>query len=162
MKTLFLVRHAKSGHDDPALSDRERPLNDRGRKEALLMGRRLAKHHVKPGLIISSPAVRALATAQAIARELDYELRHIAIDERLYAGTADAMLAVVRSLDKKVDCVMLFGHNPEISAFAGSLSGETCDMPTCALAEFRYDTKAWRDVGGGIAPSKVTLDAPLL
>lgn len=160
MKTLFLVRHAKSSHDNPALSDRERPLNDRGRQEALLMGQWLAKRHVKPDLIISSPAVRALAAAQAIARKLDYDFRHIAIDERLYAGTADVVLSVVRSLNKKVDSVMLFGHNPEISKFAGRLLGETCDLPTCALAEFRYETKAWCDVGGSIAPSKVTLDAP--
>lgn len=160
MKTLILVRHAKSNHDNPALSDRERPLNDRGRQEAVLMGQRLAKRHVKPDIIISSPAVRALATAQAIARKLDYDFRYIDIDERLYAGTADVLLSVVCSLNKKVDCVMLFGHNPEISKFAGRLLGETCDLPTCALAEFRYETKVWCDVGGRIVPSTVTLDGP--
>lgn len=159
MKTLFLVRHAKSSHDNPALSDRERPLNDRGRQEALQMGRWLAKRHVKPDLIISSPAVRALATAQVIARKLDYDSRHIAIDERLYAGTADVVLSVVRSLNKKVDCVMLFDHNPEISKFAEHLLGETCDLQTCALAEFRYEIKAWCDVGGSIAPSKVCVSS---
>lgn len=159
MKTLFLVRHAKSSHDNPALSDRERPLNDRGRQEALQMGRLLAKRHVKPDLIISSPAVRALATAQVIARKLDYDSRHIAIDERLYAGTADVVLCVVRSLNKKVDCLMLFGHNPEISKFAEHLLGETCDLQTCALAEFRYEIKAWYDIGGSTAPSKVCVSS---
>ena len=161
MKTLLLVRHAKSSRDDPALSDRERPLNDRGQKDAPMMGQRLAKRHVKPDLIISSPALRALATAQAIAREIGYELRDIAIDERLYASTADALLAVVQSLDKKADCVMLFGHNPEMTELARRLSGEISDMPTCAVAEFRYNVMAWRDVGG-TAPSKSMLDAPKL
>ena len=161
MKTLLLIRHAKSSRDDPALSDRERPLNDRGEKDAPMMGQRLAKRHVKPDLIISSPAVRARATAQAMAREIGYELRDIAIDERLYASTADVLLAVVQSLDKKLDCVMLFGHNPEMTELAQRLSGEIPDMPTCAVAEFRYDTKAWRDVGG-IAPWKSMLDAPKL
>jgi phosphohistidine phosphatase len=161
MKTLFLVRHAKSSRDDPALSDRERPLNDRGQKDAPMMGQRLAKRHVKPDFIISSPAVRALATAQAIAREIGYELRDIAIDERVYASTADALLAVVQSLDKKADCVMLVGHNPEMAELARCLSGEIPDMPTCAVVEFRYNVKAWRDVGR-TTPSKLTLDAPKL
>ena len=159
MKTLLLVRHAKSSRDDPALSDRERPLNDRGQKDAPVMGQRLAKRHVKPDLVISSPAVRAVATAQAMAREIGYELRDIAIDERLYASTADALLAVVQSLDKKAACVMLFGHNPEMTELARCLSGEISDMPTCAVAELRYDVKSWREVGR-TAPLKSTLDAP--
>jgi len=68
MKTLFLVRHAKSSRDDPTLPDKERPLNDRGMRDAPRMGERLAAHDVKPDLILSSPAVRALATAQIIGK----------------------------------------------------------------------------------------------
>ena len=161
MKTLFLVRHAKAGRDDPALPDRERPLDERGSEDAPLMGRRLARHHVQPDLIISSPAVRALSTAQAFAHALGYAPQRIAIETRLYASTAETLLAVVRSLDKKLGCVMLFSHNPQISELAQHLAGEVAYLSTCAVVELRYDMKSWSDIGV-IAPSKVKLDGPKL
>ncbi|AEI79181.1 phosphohistidine phosphatase SixA [Cupriavidus necator N-1] len=159
MKTLFLVRHAKSSKDDPSLPDRERPLNDRGRQDAPEMGKRLAERKLKPDLLLSSPALRALTTAQLIADELGYARKDIALDDQLYATSAEELLAVVRALDKKLDCVMLFGHNPEFTDFAHRLSDEITDMPTCAVARFSFDTKAWEDVGE-ITPSKVTLESP--
>ncbi|MFJ4293741.1 SixA phosphatase family protein [Cupriavidus sp. NPDC089707] len=160
MKTLFLVRHAKSSRDDPSLPDRERPLDDRGLRDAPEMGKRLAERKVRPDLLVSSPAVRALTTAHLIADELGYARKDIAIDDRLYASSADDLLAVVRALDKKLGSVMLFGHNPEFTDFAQRLSsGEIPDMPTCAVAKFRFDTKAWADVGE-VTPSKVSLDSP--
>jgi phosphohistidine phosphatase len=159
MKTLFLVRHAKSSRDDPALPDRERPLNDRGLRDAPRMGKRLAKRDVKPDLIVSSPALRALTTAQLIADEIGYACKRIVADDRLYASSPRDLLSVIRALDKKLERVMLFGHNPEFTDLAHELSAEIGDMPTCAVAEFRFDTKAWSDVGE-IAPAKVTLDEP--
>lgn len=159
MKTLFLVRHAKSSRDDPSLPDRERPLNDRGRHDAPRAGKRLADRNVNPDLIVSSPALRALATAQMIADEIGYKCKHIVVDHRLYGSNAADLLAFVRALDKKLDRVMLFGHNPELTHLAHRLSSKIIDMPTCAVAEFRYDTKAWRDVGE-MMPSRVTLDTP--
>lgn len=161
MKTLFLVRHAKASHDNPVLPDRERPLNEQGHADAPLMGRRLVRHHVKPELIISSPAVRALTTAQAFAHELGYEPQRIASETRLYASTADMLLAVVRSLDNQLGCVMLFSHNPQLSELAQQLSGEISYLSTCAVVELRYDIKSWSDIGI-IAPSKVKLNAPKL
>src|SRR5436189_490239 len=86
MKTLFLIRHAKSSWDDTALPDKDRPLNDRGKRDALKMGKRLAKRDVKPDLILSSPARRALRTAEVVAKKLDYKRKHIVGDDRLYAG----------------------------------------------------------------------------
>ena len=159
MKSLFLVRHAKSSKDDPTSADRDRPLADRGRKEAPEMGRRLAKRHVKPDLLVSSPALRALTTAQLIADEIGYARKDITVDERMYASSADALLAVIRALDKKLDRVMLFGHNPEFTELAHRLSGEIVDMPTCAVAEFRFDTKKWSDIGK-VEPAESTLDHP--
>ena len=159
MKSLFLVRHAKSSRDDPALPDRDRPLDEKGQHDAPRMGKRLAKHKVAPDLIVSSPAVRAMTTAQLIADEVGYERKRIVSDERLYATSADTLLAVIHETDKKIDKVMLFGHNPEFTELAHRLSSEIVDMPTCAVAEFRYDTKAWRDVGS-TTPSKVTLETP--
>ena len=159
MKTLFLVRHAKSNKDDRSLADRDRPLADRGREEAPKMGKRLARREVKPDLLLSSPALRALTTAQFIADELGSERKDIVVDDRLYESSADGLLAVVRALDNKLERVMLFGHNPEFSELAHRLSSEIGDMPTCAVAEFRFDTKKWSDIG--IArPVASTLDHP--
>jgi phosphohistidine phosphatase len=159
VKTLYLVRHAKSSRDNPSLSDLERPLNDRGRQDAPTMGKRLSKRGVKPDLLASSPALRALTTAQLVADEIGYRREDIVVDERLYASSPDDLLAVICALDEKLDCVMLIGHNPEFADLTHRLSSEMIDLPTCAVAEFRFDTKAWADVGK-IGPSKVKLDAP--
>jgi phosphohistidine phosphatase len=159
VKTLFLVRHAKSSRDDPSLPDRERPLDDRGHQDAPTMGKRLGKRGVKPDLLLSSPALRALTTAQLIADEIAYSRKNIVVDERLYAAGPDDLIAVICALDDKLDRVMLFGHNPAFADLAHRLSSEIADMPTCAVAEFRFDAKTWADVGG-TAPAKVKLDAP--
>ncbi|WER49751.1 histidine phosphatase family protein [Cupriavidus sp. WKF15] len=159
MKTLFLVRHAKASHDDPSLPDRERPLEDRGRHDAPEMGKRLADRKVKPDLLMSSPALRALTTAQLVADEIGYERKDIVVDDRLYASSAADLLAVVHELDNTLGSVMLFGHNPEFTDLAHRLSAEITDMPTCAVAKFRFDTKAWEDVGD-ITPTKVLLNSP--
>src|SRR5215471_13645034 len=131
MKTLFLVRHAKSSRDDPALPDKERPLNDRGLRDAPRMGERLANQDVRPDLIMSSPAARALATAELIAKKLDYKRKDIVVDERLYAAHADELLEIVQELSDRLKDVMLFGHNPELTELANRLSSKITDMPTC-------------------------------
>jgi len=159
MKSLFLVRHAKSSRDAPDLPDHDRPLNERGRRQALEMGRRLAGRNVKPHVILSSPALRALTTAQLVAGEIGYATRDFAVDERLYASSAQSLLSVIRALDNKLGSAMVFGHNPEICELASGLSGSNLEMTTCAVAEFRYQTKSWGDVGA-IAPARVTLDTP--
>lgn len=123
-----------------------------------MMGQRLAKRDVKPDLLLSSPALRALTTAQLFAKEVGYK-RDVVVDDRLYAGNPDDVLAVIGALDMKVDRVMLFGHNPEFTDLAHRLSSEISDMPTCAVAEFRFDTKVWSDVGK-IEPTNVAVDRP--
>ena len=147
MKTLFLVRHAKSSRDEPALSDKDRPLNDRGKRDAPKMGERLAKRDVTPDLILSSPAKRALKTAQIIAKKLDYKLADIVVNERLYATGADDLLDVIRKLGAKPKSVMLFGHNPELTELAHRLSSKIAHLPTCAVAEFTFDAKSWAAIG---------------
>ena len=159
MKTLFLVRHAKSSRNDAAMPDKDRPLNDRGKRDAPKMGERLAKRDVKPNLILSSPARRALKTAQIIARKLDYKVKDIVVDDRLYAVEADDLLRVIRGLGDKAERVMLFGHNPELTELAHRLSSKITHMPTCAVAEFTFDAKSWSYIGKA-KPSSVTLDYP--
>ena len=136
------LRHAKSSRDEPALPDKDRPLNDRGKRDAPKMGERLAKRDVVPNLILSSPAKRALKTAQIIAKKVDYKLGDIVVDERLYATWADDLLRVIRELGAKPKTVMLFGHNPELTELAHRLSNKIAHLPTCAVAEFTFDAKS--------------------
>jgi phosphohistidine phosphatase len=159
MKKLFLIRHAKSSWDNAALPDKERPLNDRGRRDAPKMGERLAKRDVKPDLILSSPAVRALSTAEIIAEKLDYRRKDIVVMERLYAAEVDDLRDVIRQLGDQLECVMMFGHNPEFTGLAHRLSGEIAHMPTCAVAEFTFDAKSWSGIDT-IKPAEVMLDYP--
>jgi phosphohistidine phosphatase len=159
MKTLFLIRHAKSSWDNTALPDKDRPLDDRGKRDAPKMGKRLAKRDVKPDLILSSPAMRALTTAEIIAKKLDYKLEDILVDDRLYASEADDLLNVIHELGDKLELVMLFGHNPELTELAHRLSSEITHLPTSAVAEFTFATKSWSSIGKAKL-AKVELDYP--
>ena len=141
------------------MPDRDRPLNDRGTRDAPKMGERLAKRDVKPDLILSSPARRALDTAEIIAKKLDYKRKDIVVDDRLYAVTADDLLAFIRGLGDKRERVMVFGHNPELTELAHRLSSKITHMPTCAVAEFTFDAKSWSNVGKD-QPAKVALEYP--
>lgn len=143
MKTLILVRHAKSSWDDPSLKDRDRPLNGRGKKDAPAMGERLAKLGIQPDLILSSPAVRALTTAEIFAKALDYKRKKIVVDEQIYATTPATLLNIIHTINDEVKCAMLFGHNPEFSDLANALSSQVNDLPTCAVVEMHFDVKTW-------------------
>jgi phosphohistidine phosphatase len=147
MKTLFLVRHAKSSWEDAALPDKERPLNERGIRDAPRMGKRLAKRDARADLILSSPARRALTTAQIIAKALGYQRKNIVVDDRLYPGAANRIFQLIRRLDKALDRVMIVGHDPALTELAHRLSSEITHLPTGAVAEFTFDAKSWPMVG---------------
>jgi len=159
MKTLFLVRHAKSSRDDPALADRDRPLNERGRHDAAAMARRLAGRGVEPDRLLSSPARRALSTAQRFADGLGIARESIVVDDRLYAGTAGILLSVIQGTDDSVATLMVFGHNPEMSDLAQHLSGRWTDLPTCAVVELRFDAARWSEVDG-VGLTAVAIETP--
>ena len=141
------------------MPDKDRPLNDRGRRDAPKMAKRLAKRDVKPDLILSSPAMRALKTAEIIAKKLDYRRKDIVVDDRLYAVGADDLLDLIHKLGDKLERVMLFGHNPELTELAHRLSSKIAHMPTCAVAEFTFDAKSWSSIGK-VKPAKAALDYP--
>ena len=159
MKTLILVRHAKSSWTDPALPDRDRPLNDRGKRDAPKMARRLARDNLKPDLILSSPARRARKTARILAKALDYDFEDIRLDDGLYAVEADDLTEVIRRLGDKPQCVMLVGHNPELTELAHGLSSKIAYMPTCAVAVFEFEIRSW-SAAGREKPASVTFYAP--
>lgn len=159
MKTLYLLRHAKSSWGDAVLPDRDRPLEARGVHDATRMGKRWSKRYRKPDLIVSSPALRAVATARLVAERLDYELDDIVLDGRLYAATADALISLVEGLDDKLERVMLVGHNPGFTELACHFDRAITRMPTCALVELRFDAKSWAGIGQA-RPAQVTFDSP--
>ena len=158
-RTLLLVRHAKASKGDPGMRDRDRALDERGQRDAPKMGKRLAKREMRPDLIVSSPALRALATAQLIAEALGVRAAEIKVDERLYATNPATLLGIIQELDDTLKRVMLVGHNPEFSELAHRFSSEITEMPTCSVAEFEFASTAWSDVGK-LAPEKATLDHP--
>jgi phosphohistidine phosphatase len=159
VKTLILVRHAKSSWDDPNLLDKDRPLNARGKRDAPKMGKRLAKRAVTVDLILSSPAIRAIKTARVLADELDYKLKEIVVDDRLYPGAVNDLLEIVHNLGRKLNAVLLVGHDPALSELAHRLSSDITHMPTCAVAEFTFNAKSWPVVGKATVAT-VALDVP--
>jgi len=151
MKRLTLVRHSKSDWSLPGQQDWDRALNKRGQRDAPEMARRLRARKLKPDLILSSPAVRALATATIMARELKVAASIVRQDERLYlAGPAD-MLMVIRELGGSARHLMVFGHNPGITDFANRLSaGDRIDnMPTSAVFTATFAIQDWSELDWG-------------
>jgi phosphohistidine phosphatase len=147
MKTLYLLRHAKSSWSFDELSDQERPLNDRGRDDAPLMGQALAKRHICPDLVVSSPAVRAMSTAALVAREMQYPHEKITVEPGIYGADVDGLLAVIHNLPNSADSVLLVGHNPTITETANELSPSALnEMPTAAVVCLRFDCEQWEQV----------------
>jgi phosphohistidine phosphatase len=150
VKTLFLVRHAKSSWDDPMLDDFDRPLDRRGKKDAPRVGKRLRKEKIRPDIIISSPAKRALKTARAIAEQLRFPLKKIRKDASVYEADTAALMIAVRGIKDKHGTAMLFGHNPGISDLARFLTGEnTGDIPTCGVYGMEFACKSWKKISKG-------------
>ena len=149
-KTLFIVRHAKSSWDEAGLEDRDRPLNERGKEEAPKMGKHLAGYSVKPELITSSPALRALKTAEKIAKEIGFKKSDVVVDEGIYTFNGGSLMDVVKGFDDKYKSVMMVGHNPAITSFANEISNAGIDnIPTCGVVLLEFDARKWKDVGKG-------------
>jgi phosphohistidine phosphatase len=158
MKTLYVVRHAKSSWKRP-LPDKKRPLADRGKRDAPKIGKRLAKRDVRPNLILSSPAKRAITTARIFAKRLRYDPKDIVVDDRLYPGRATQLLRMIRDLDDHWKRVMIFGHNPALAELVRGMSSEITRMPTSAVAQFTFDAKSWSQIGKATL-ARMTLDYP--
>ncbi|MBG8555224.1 SixA phosphatase family protein [Hymenobacter guriensis] len=147
MKTLYLMRHAKSSWSFEDLSDHDRPLNDRGRDDVPAMGRALAERQIQLDLLVSSTAVRALSTAALVAKELQYPHEQIKVEERIYRADPLELLAVVRELPDEADAVLLIGHNNTITDFANLLSPSAIpEMPTAAVVCLKFDIGRWQNL----------------
>ncbi len=147
MKTLYILRHAKSSWEFEELSDHDRPLNKRGRGDAVLMGQELISRKVKPDLIVSSPAVRAISTATLLGKELGYDPKEILVDDRVYGASKKVLLEVVQETPAEVKRLLLVGHNEALSEFANMLSPQSVSrMPTAGMVALKFDCESWYDV----------------
>ena len=144
MKILTIVRHAKSSWKDTGLSDRKRPLNKRGERDAPDMGRRIHEHGIRPSLIITSPAKRAWATAKIIAREINYPREFLQREDRLYLASVDEILDTIVAQDNGFNNLMIVGHNPGLTDFANFLvPGLTNNLPTAGVVSVEIDRDDW-------------------
>ncbi len=149
MKTLYLVRHAKSSWEFSDLSDFERPLNNRGKNDAPVVGKFLKSQQILPDLMLSSPAVRALHTATIIAREIGYH-QNIQVNEKMYHAHTPELWHIVKSVPDKVNELMIFGHNPSFTEFANEMVTQVIDnLPTCGVFAVNWHIKSWNDIKKG-------------
>ena len=148
MKTLYLLRHAKSSWEYEELSDHDRPLNKRGRSDAPLIGQELADREIKLDMIITSSAVRALTTATLIAKELKFAPEKIGVQEELYLMATDDLRVFVQSLPDEYDHVMVVGHNPSLTELANQLSPEKsiANIPTAGIVGISFDCGYWGEI----------------
>ena len=145
MKKLIIIRHAKSDWKDNSLDDYDRPLNKRGLNDAVVMGKLLHKNGLKPDLIMSSPALRAMKTAELISKEVEYK-NVIYPNQYIYEAYVNTLQDIVSFINDDYDTVFLVGHNPGVSALAYMLSELKESISTCATIEINFDCKSWMEV----------------
>ncbi len=146
MKTLLIVRHAKSSWDSAGISDIDRPLNDRGKRDAPAMAKRLIKAGVAIDRFVSSPAKRARQTAEHFIHVFGKKDKEILFIPELYHASMPTFTDVVGTLDNGDETVALFSHNPGITAFVNSLTEVRLDnMPTCAIFAVKGDAERWSE-----------------
>lgn len=144
MKTLIMVRHAKSSWDEGGLSDIERPLNERGKKDAPEMAIRLRKRGLAVDKFISSPAERAFRTARYFAKEFDLKKTDILVEKSLYGALNAKFDQVIAAQNDQYKTIALFSHNPGITDYVNTLTTvHTDNMPTCGVFAVQADVKTW-------------------
>jgi phosphohistidine phosphatase len=147
MKNLYLVRHAKSSWDNNRLKDIERPLNKRGQKDAPAMGNLMNQKKIKPDLLITSPAQRALETAKIFSKGLNILPEHFIVDNNLYEAGRKDFLKIIHQFDNEKNSIMIFSHNPGLSDLACYLTSEkVCDIPTCGIVSLKSRINNWDEL----------------
>ena len=143
MKRLLLMRHAKSSWDEEGLADFDRPLNERGLRDAPRVGLYLRAQKLRPDLVLSSPAERARRTAALVSEAARLQTGRIRHDERIYEADSARLLEVVSQLEEDAEEVLLVGHNPGMEQLLQLLTGESRRMTTAAVALVTLDIEKW-------------------
>ncbi len=145
MKTLLLMRHGKSSWKDNDLSDHERPLKKRGRKDAKRVAKEILKQDLMPDLILSSPATRTLETVETLVEHLDYQNRIVYVNE-LYMGEPQDFIDALQTLPEHEGTVMIVAHNPGLEAYLQIIDGEIESLPTAGLGYLVLALENWKDI----------------
>ncbi len=150
MKTIYIIRHAKSSWAVLGQPDFDRPLNERGKENATMMAERLKEKDIKIDAFISSPAKRAKKTCKAFIKVYDRDAEEIIFKDELYHAPLHTYYKVIAETDNSYKRVAVFGHNPGISDFVNSLIANVNvgDMPTCAIFALQAETDVWEDFEG--------------
>jgi phosphohistidine phosphatase len=147
MKTLLIVRHGKSSWDEPDLSDRDRPLKDRGIADARKMSAMLLEQKIVPDQVISSPARRARQTAELFCETFGIPAGDIGIEEKLYFQGERIVVDVVRDFDDRFNTVMITGHNPDFTDLANHFMSQSLyNLPTAGVVKLQFDCKSWSEI----------------
>jgi phosphohistidine phosphatase len=149
MKTLLLLRHAKSGKGDPSLEDFDRPLKERGKNDAQLIGKYVGKQQIKAELVISSPAERARTTAELVLKSAGLKI-DLRFDKRIYEAAVCSLLKVISEIEDTANAVILVGHNPGFEELLEALTGEARDLPTASFACIELSVEKWSKVRAGV------------
>jgi phosphohistidine phosphatase len=150
LKTLYIIRHSKSSWDNQSMNDFDRPLNDRGKKNAPFMAIKLKEKGINPDLIMTSNAKRALKTAGIFAETLNYSEKKIEEDQTLYHASVQTLLKTVCKIKDVHAIVFLFGHNPGLTDFANYLTnGNIYNIPTTGIVKINFDVDSWKEVSRG-------------
>ena len=149
MKTIYIIRHAKSSWDTPNLVDHQRPLIEKGIKRTKLISDYLAKHNIKTGLMLSSDAVRAFETSKLIAAAIGYPIESIKTDHRIYLEGSRHINEVLNEILPKIDSIMIVGHNPTLTDFVNDFSDKEIDwLPTSSVVSLSFETDDWKEITG--------------
>lgn len=143
MKTLFLLRHAKSSWSNNSLADFDRPLNDRGLAAAKYMGHFLKDQSPPPQLVISSPALRTRQTTKIVLSESAFDTQP-KFDERIYEASVKDLLSIIADVSDEIKVLLLVGHNPGMEDVLKQLTGERREMATATLAKIVFDEDRWK------------------
>lgn len=148
-RSITLIRHAKSSWHQDSLPDIERPLNERGERDAPFMAKLMKAQHAAPDCIISSPAKRAYHTAIEYAKVYGKSESDIRVDERIYEAPVSSLMDVINAIDADCERVLMFGHNPGFSYLTEYLTGEMVHMPTNGVVTIEVDATSWEHCGNG-------------
>jgi phosphohistidine phosphatase len=149
VKKLIVIRHAKSSWDNPVLGDFQRPLNERGERDAPNMGKRIKEKRIVPDLMLSSPAKRALTTCEKIAGIL-HSKEKIKTNKDLYHAEDEEILRIMKGISDTHNTVFIFGHNPGLTDFVNRLTNEFINnVPTCGVVACALSIKSWKEADWG-------------
>lgn len=147
MKTLCLIRHAKSSWHHPDINDIDRPLEQRGEEDATVVGQWLSQQNFTPDLILSSPANRAINTAKILAEQLHYPIKDINTETSIYEASVEDLLAVIKNINDKYTTLLLVGHNPGLTWLANYLAEDhMINLHTCGVYCITFATDRWEDI----------------